>query len=121
MSEVLAPRLKIFGGLADNLTEPDERVFKAMRVEIRQAGAAEGVAKDCANSRGTAPVSPFQPDRLKLASCPQRNARRREERIVVPPGDTPPTPPRSGESRPRLEMKKVVKVLLYFVRTSRAS
>ena len=60
MPEVLAPRLELFGGLADILAELNKGISKAMRVEIRQASAVEGFAKDRANGRGTAPVIPFQ-------------------------------------------------------------
>lgn len=83
VSKVLVPRLQLLGGLANRLTEPDERVSEAVRVEIRQPGAGKGFSKDGADSRGAAPVSPFQPHCFELACRPQRNAGRGEERIVI--------------------------------------
>ena len=85
MAEILAPRLELFGGLADLLAKPDQRVSKAVRIEIRQTCTLKGSFKYAPNGRGTAPVLSVQTERFKLASRPQRNARCREERIVVAP------------------------------------
>jgi hypothetical protein len=79
MPEVLVPRFKFFSVLAGFLTEPDERAPKAVGIEIRQTGAGEGIAKNRADSRGVAPVSPIQPDCLELSRRPHGYARRREE------------------------------------------
>ena len=43
MSEVLAPHLERFGGLAQVLAKLDERAPKAVRIEIRQPDALESV------------------------------------------------------------------------------
>ena len=85
MPEILAPRLELFGGLTDILTELDKGISEAMRVEIRQAGTDKGFAKYRTNGRGGAPVTPCQPCRFKLAISAQRNARRREEGIIIAP------------------------------------
>lgn len=83
--KVLAPRLELLGVPTDRLAEADEGVSKAVRIEIWKASADKGVAKYFPDPRGTSPVSPFQPDNLKLASRPQCDMCRRKERIVVAP------------------------------------
>jgi hypothetical protein len=40
MSEVLAPRLELFGGLTDILAQLDKGISEAMRVKIWQAGVS---------------------------------------------------------------------------------
>src|SRR5450755_1231928 len=59
--EVLAPRLEVFGRFADIFAQAGKRISEAVRVEIRQSGTDEGLAKYRANGRGTAPVIPIQP------------------------------------------------------------
>ena len=56
-----------------------------MRIEIRQTGTDEGFAKYGANGRGAAPIGPIQPCGFKLTICPQGDARRGKEGIVIAP------------------------------------
>ena len=55
MSQILAPRLELFRGLANILAELDKGIPKAMWVEIWQASIGKGFAKDCSNRRGITP------------------------------------------------------------------
>ena len=69
MPKVLAPRFERFGGLADSLTKPDERISEAVRVEIGKTGAGECIPKDGANACSAAPASP---EYASSASVPDR-------------------------------------------------
>jgi hypothetical protein len=57
MAQVLAPRLELFGRLADILAELDQCVPKAVRIEIWQTSTNERFPKYLPNGRGIAPVS----------------------------------------------------------------
>lgn len=85
MPKVLAPRLELFGRLANLLAELDESISETVRVEIWQTGTDEGFPEDHANRRGIAPVLPLQTGHFKLASWPEPNACCREKRIVIAP------------------------------------
>src|SRR5208282_643469 len=85
VSEVLAPSLELFGSFADILAESDKGVSEAMGVEIWQASPFKRFPEDRADRRSTAPVTPVQTCHLELASCPERNARRREQRVAISP------------------------------------
>ena len=56
MAKILAPCLELFGRFADILAELDQRVSKAVRIEIWQTGANERFPKYLPNGRGIAPV-----------------------------------------------------------------
>lgn len=125
MAEVLAPCLELLRGLADLLTEPDKGVSETVWVEVWQASSGEGIAEDGADRGGGTPVRPAQPGGFKLTGRPHLNTGCREKRIIIAPQFF------SKEIRYPIRndflkflanrKKKMLKVLLNFVCTSRAS
>src|ERR1019366_10583205 len=71
--------------MAATLAEPPEGSAKAVRMEIRQPGTAEGVPEDCADGPRTAPPRSPQTLSLEQPVAPGSNASRREQRIIVAP------------------------------------
>ena len=66
MAKVLTPCLERLWSLAEGFAEPDERVSKAMRVEIGKTGFFKCLFKDFANRRGISPVFSVHPNGFKL-------------------------------------------------------
>jgi hypothetical protein len=83
MPKILVPGFELFGGLTDTLTNLDKGISETMRVEIRQTSIDKGLAEYSTNGRGIAPKFPGQPCHFKLTGNPQRNARRREDWIII--------------------------------------
>jgi len=83
--EVLAPCFEVFRCLADCLAEMGERVTKAVRVEVGQAGARKCLPEDCANRCGGAPVFAREPGSFKPSRRPHGYLRCRKQGIIVAP------------------------------------
>ena len=79
------PRLELLRGLAHLFAKPDESISEAVRVKIWKTSVGESFAKYRANWRGAAPVSSAQPRHFKVPIRAQRNTRRRENRVLIPP------------------------------------
>ena len=85
MAEILAPRFELFRRVARALTKTDQRVTKAVRIEIRQTGRSESLLEDTADRTRIHPVVAREPGNVEAALVIRFDFRSRKDRIVVAP------------------------------------